>query len=272
MTDIRVKKEGDYMRGKLSLVTLVAMISAVVSACGGGGDGSDPAPDSAVCSTLKIAGGAECPDAPSDIVVVGTSVGYCSGTFITRNQVLTAAHCFADGGTSAQIMNQYFSYSSSRVQVHPSFNPYVPSDQNDVAIVTIGQDAPVTPVPINVSRGVSEGDSVVTYGFGLDQNDDTYIGRIESGEAPLKATTLDVIGVSDFSIDSISDGSGDTCQGDSGGSLLLDGNNGQPGVVAIVRAGPAACQASGGASDNTNLQAASVLNFVRSAAPGARFN
>ncbi len=260
------------MRGRLSRVTVVAMISAAVSACGGGGDGSDPSPDAAVCSTLKIAGGAECPDAPSDIVVVGTSVGYCSGTFIARNQVLTAAHCFADGGTTAQIVNQYFSYTSSRVQVHPDFNPYASSDQNDVAIVMIGQDAPVTPVPINASRGVASGDSVVTYGFGLDQNDDTYIGRIESGEAPLKATTLRVIGVSDFSVDSISDGSGDTCQGDSGGALLLNGANGQPGIVAIVRAGPSACQVSGGASDNTNMQAASVLSFVRSAAPGAIFN
>ena len=256
------------MRVKKSLIATVAFVTAV-SGCGGGG-GSDT--DSSVCSTLKIAGGAECPDAPNQIVVVGTSAGYCSGTFITANQVLTAGHCFADGGTSATILSQYFSYSSTRVQIHPGFNPYVPSDQNDVAIVTIGQNAPVNPVPINTSRGVAAGDGVVTYGFGLDQNDETFVGRIESGEAPLKATTLEVIGVSDFSVDSISDGSGDTCQGDSGGSLLLEGNNGQPGIVAIVRAGPSACRVSGGSSDNTNLQAASVLNFVRSAAPGARFN
>lgn len=258
------------MQVKLSLIAMVSVASITVAGCGGGGGGSDPVTD--VCVTLKIAGGSECPDAPSQIVVVDTSVGYCSGTFITTNQVLTAAHCFADGGTSATIRSQYFSYRSSRVQVHPNFNPFSPSDQNDVAIVTIGQNAPVSPVPISRSRGVAVGDTVVTYGFGLDQNDDSYIGRIESGEAPLKATSLEVIGVSDFSVDSLSDGSGDTCQGDSGGSLLLDGNDGQPGIVAIVRAGPAACRVSGGPSDNTNIQAASVLSFVRSAAPGARFN
>jgi secreted trypsin-like serine protease len=259
---------GEDMRAKVSLV-MAAVAALVASGCGGGG-GSDP--DTNVCSTLKIAGGSECTDPPNQIAVIVTSTSYCSGTFITPNQVLTAAHCFASGETSATILTQYFSYNSSRIQVHPSFNPFSPSDQNDVAVVTIGSNAPVTPVAINTSRKVSVGDTVVTYGFGLDQNDDTFVDRYERGEASLKATTLEVDGVSDFSVDSISDGSGDTCQGDSGGSLLLDGSNGQPGIVAIVRAGPAECQPEGAPSDNTNLQAASVLNFVKSAAPRATFN
>lgn len=254
---------------RLSLGAGIVVVTALVSGCGG----SDSGGDSQVCSTLKIAGGAECPAPPKSIVVVRTNTGYCSGTFITKRQVLTAAHCFANGGSSgAAILSQYYSYSATNVQVHPSFNPSVPSDQNDVAIVTISADAPVDPVPLNTSVDLKDGDSVVTYGFGLDQNDDTYIGRIEAGEAPAKATSLDVISVSDFAIKSISDGSGDTCQGDSGGSLLITGNNGQPGVIAIVRAGPLPCQAEGGASDNTNIQADSVFNFIKSAAPGVRFN
>jgi hypothetical protein len=174
--------------------------------------------------------------------------------------------------SGAEILSQYYSYSATNVQVHPSFNPSVPSDQNDVAVVTIGTDAPVDPVPLTTSADVNEGDSVVTYGFGLDQNDETYIGRIEAGEAPAKATSLEIVSVSDFAIKSISDGSGDTCQGDSGGSLLLTGNNGQPGVLAIVRAGPLPCQPEGGVSDNTNIQASSVLNFIKSAVPGVTFN
>ena len=260
------------MRGKLSLVTVVSIVSVVMFGCGGGGGGDGADSDSSVCTTLKVAGGAQCPDAPAQIVVVATSRGSCTGTFITRNQVLTAGHCFSDGGTFARILNQYFSYESSRVQVHPSFNPDEISDPNDVAVVTIADNAPVSPVAINTSRGVVVGDSVVTYGFGLDEDNETFVDRFENGEAPLKATSLEVIGVSALSVDSISDGTGDTCRGDSGGSLLLTGSNGQAGIVAIVRSGPYACRTEGGASDNTNLQAASVLNFVRSAAPGARFN
>lgn len=255
------------MRKSILVVAGIVGITVGVAACGGDGGSENE-----TCSTLKIAGGAECPVPPKAIVVVRNGRGYCSGTFITKQHVLTAAHCFPSGAAGVTIQSQYFSFTAAKVQKHPSFNPSAVSDPNDVAIVTIGQEVAVDPVPINLSSNVSKGDSVVTYGFGLDESDETFIGRVDNGEAALKATTLDIIGVSDRSIESISDGSGDTCQGDSGGSLLLTGNNSQPGVVAIVRAGPLPCQPEGGPSDNTNLQAASVLNFVKKAAPGVTFN
>lgn len=254
---------------KRLVVGLVLSCSSVIAGCGG--DSSNGG-DSSVCSTLKIAGGSECFDAPKSMVVVRTSAGYCSGTFITPRHVLTAAHCFELGTSSVSIQSSYFYYTAASVRIHPQFNASLASDEHDVAVVALSQDAPVAPVPINVSRPVQKGDSVVTYGFGLNESREDVYTRLENGDAPLKATSLDVIGVSAFSIDSISDGSGDTCQGDSGGSLLLDGQGGQPGVVAIVRAGPVACKKQGDPSDNTNLQNASVLNFVKGAAPGVRLN
>lgn len=251
--------------------TLFSVLGAVCSAMMIAGCTSD-SQSGDVCSTLKIAGGEECDSPPKAIVAVITNRGYCSGTFITKRHVLTAAHCFGAGTTSVRISSDYFTFTGATFKKNPAYNPNVISDQNDVAIVTVGQDAPVTPVSINTSRKTQAGDSVVTYGFGLDEDDQTLIDRIDNGQAALKATTLDVLSASDFAVKSISDGSGDTCQGDSGGSLLHTGNNGLPGVVAIVRAGPLPCQPEGGPSDNTNLQAKSVLDFVKSAAPGVTFN
>jgi len=256
---MRVK---DVQRGVLLTGCLVLSLFG----CSGGGGSNDDA-----CLALKIAGGQECSTPPPAVAVVATKSGYCSGTFITNRDVLTAAHCMPSPGEELAVVIGGFSARTTRARIHPlfssiGFSPY------DVAVVTIGEDAPVTPVPINASVDVKEGDTVVLYGFGLDQNGRDVVDRVKKGGEALKATFLDVDKVSSDSIDTMSAG-GDSCSGDSGGPLLFKGSNGQYGVVAVVRAGPNFCKAdSGFASDNTNLQFDEVREFVLRAAPRAQVN
>jgi hypothetical protein len=249
----------------ISFVSVVLLMGLVACGDGGGGSGGG------ACSTLKIAGGEGCDPAPASVAIVATDVGYCSGVYITTRHVLTAAHCVPRGQTPISIFSEGVRGANGRAQVHPAYDGSIDSPF-DVAIVTISEEAPVNPVPLMLSRAVRTGDTVTVYGYGLDESGDDVVRRIENGESPLKATFLEVSSVDAGTIKSVSDG-GDTCRGDSGGSLLLEGSDQQPGIVALVRAGPNVCVPDNGyPSDNSNVQSQAVIDFIRRVAPGTRFN
>jgi len=250
----------------LPVVSFSVLVGAL--ACGGGGDGED---GSSACSVLKIAGGESCEVGPSAVAVVASDIGYCSGVFVTTRHVLTAAHCIPRGVREIGVASAGFRATTRSARVHPLYDGSI-SSPFDVAVVSVNEDAPVQPVPLMVSRAVTPGDRVAVYGFGLDEDGNDVVDRVESGQSALKATFLRVSSVDPGTIGSVSEG-GDTCQGDSGGSLLLAGSDGQPGVVAIVRAGPELCvPESPFPSENSNVQSQQVVDFIRASAPGTRFN
>ena len=120
---------------------------------------------------------------------------------------------------------------------------------------------------------VERGEKVVAFGYGLDENGDDVVERVELGGLPLKATYLDVEGVSPEFIRTISDGGGDTCQGDSGGPILMQGIDDEYGLIAVVSFGPNTCEPNVGfPSANTNLQSASVHDFIVSIAGNVNLN
>jgi secreted trypsin-like serine protease len=248
------------------LSSLTAALGLIVIAGCGGNSKDDP------CTSLKIAGGNECEVRPLSVAVVVSNVGYCSGLFITKRHILTAAHCIPSDGSELTVATRGFSERTRRAVRHPGYSSAGLSP-NDAAIITIANDAPVSPVPLMQSKSVEAGDLLVAYGYGLDENGDDVVQRVERGGLPLKATYLDVFDVNNESVRTISDGGGDTCRGDSGGPLVIRGEDEEFGVVAVVSFGPNTCVPDNGLpSDNTNLQTSTVSDFIVQNAPGVEMN
>jgi Trypsin len=135
---------------------------------------------------------------------------------------------------------------------------------NDLAIVSIGEDAAVNPAPIVLSRAPRSGDSITIFGYGRDNQGK--LGSLRFGEMTLSEVTENLL------FARFSGKSANSCNGDSGGPAFFSfESEGQieSGIVGIISAGTAttATCAKGETSLFTNLQSPSALDFMSSIAP-----
>src|SRR5262245_61109346 len=114
------------------LVLLAFLVSLNgVSGCGGGGSSSGSANSSqaeaAAGFAPKIFNGVPLDPASVPQVVrlqlisASGSVGLCTGTVVSDNKILTAAHCFNTPPTAVTIDTAFGSVSASSYFVHPGF-------------------------------------------------------------------------------------------------------------------------------------------------------
>jgi hypothetical protein len=138
----------------------------------------------------------------------------CTGTVIAKRTVLTAAHCLKPYHRRPIKFMLGSSYSSptavigvAALKAHPSYSP----NHNDIGIVTLASDAPVTPMKILPSLDPSWlGKNLLFVGFG--QSD----GVAHSGQGIKRFVHMPIASISATSFRYAVPGK-NTCRGDSGG-------------------------------------------------------
>jgi hypothetical protein len=265
--------------------TILTLGITALIGCGGGGGGG-----SGACSALKINGGESCEGgAPTVAAVISVSKDgreeICTGTLISQTSILTAAHCVEGRPKEIVVAVPGHTRKASQYFIHPGYRSIRYGSSfgliNDLAIIKFSEPIPVGPAPILVSKGApASGEEVVAYGFGVDEQGQSFVGRFNSGDVPLKATYLIFSGVnSGLLYETVSSGSGNTCKGDSGGPIVARNANGQWGIIAVTSFSPLVSferpcipTQGGTLAVQSPVQNNDAMNFILSVAPDAALN
>ena len=242
------------------------LVIACLAACGGGGGGDD------TCNTVtnKITGGSSCSTDGTAVVAVipvvtdgqtVTAVGICTGTVVTSDDILTAAHCITeplrDGADGFVVVTGDGVYPVVRYQVNPAYRGI--GSAFDTAMITVNQDMGIPAVPINVSDLVAEGEDITVYGYGNDEEGQTFLDR---GRAAYKAGRMIVGAVRGGLFGATFDDTGAAiCQGDSGGPVIQV-INGVPSIVGVTSFTVAGCL-EGSVSGFVSMQIRGNVEFAR---------
>lgn len=223
-----------------------------------------------ICSLLdpRIINGKPCSATSSPVVmyqiVSSAGTGFCSGTMISADYLLTAAHCLMDRPTSVTVLAGKKKIAADRYAIHPKFRQLSLTTLGyDAALIHLSKKTTLPVIPLAVSPALGAGGVISIFGYGLDQNGTA--GHLLAGTMRLSA-------VSSYLLTARYLGTGsNTCQGDSGGPALYSFQDkaGMPrtGIVGLTSTGSVPSCGPGDTSSFTNVRTKAIVDFIRKYVP-----
>jgi V8-like Glu-specific endopeptidase len=189
----------------------------------------------------SIVNGQDTADYEATGVMLNGGQSHCSGTVIAARKVLTAAHC-VQGFDMSQMTFGFGADANSiskQIQIagavaHPQFDGQALT--NDVAVLTLTEDAPIAPIPLNQSMDASwVGNSVRLVGYGVSD------GPSQTGGGTKRFVDVTISQVEATTLRYETTQGKSACNGDSGGPAFLEENNTLT-VVGVTSYGDQNCQ------------------------------
>jgi hypothetical protein len=183
-----------------------------------------PAPAAAIIDGAP----AGAPVAAQTALIVSTRGAVCTGTVLTRDLLLTAAHCMHPAGdyAVAVLATEPRLVPVERIVTHPRFDPAQFKTRRptpDLALVKLGAPLPASYRPAPLSRDTNPpqaGDRFTLAGYGVvAEGDGKSAGRLRVATLPAIGNTVDATGVIIVRLSAGGKAAG-ACTGDSGGPVF----------------------------------------------------